>query len=161
MSPTPLGPGLALFNAYSLEHVGGVYEGNLAARPNTRPFILSRSGFAGLQRYGATVWSGDIAPRWSDLKNQIAAGVGFSLSGLPNWTMDIGGYQPEARYLASRRQGPGGVARAQYALVRVRRLLPGVPLARADAVPGDLQPGAGGLGRSPTRWSTTTSCATG
>ena len=99
MSPTPLGPGLAVFNAYSLAHVGGVYDGNLAARPNTRAFILSRSGFAGLQRYGATVWSGDIAPRWADLKNQIAAGVGFSLSGLPNWTMDIGGYQPEARYL--------------------------------------------------------------
>ena len=99
MSPTPLGPGAALFNAYSLEHVGGVYEGNVAARPNTRAFILSRSGFAGLQRYGATVWSGDVAPRWSDLENQIAAGVGFSLSGLPNWTMDIGGYQPESRYL--------------------------------------------------------------
>ena len=99
MSPTPLGPGAALFDAYSLEHVGGVYRGNLASRPNTRPFILSRSGFAGLQRYGAAVWSGDVAPRWSDLKNQIAAGVGFSLSGLPNWTMDIGGYQPESRYL--------------------------------------------------------------
>src|SRR6185437_11769382 len=70
MSPTPLGPGVALFNAYSLEHVGGVYRGNLQARPNTRAFILSRSGFAGLQRYGATVWSGDIAPRWSDLQNQ-------------------------------------------------------------------------------------------
>ncbi|HWF97993.1 MAG TPA: TIM-barrel domain-containing protein [Steroidobacteraceae bacterium] len=99
MSPTPLGPGSALFNAYPLEHVGGVYEGNLRARPNTRVFILSRSGFAGLQRDGAAVWSGDVAPRWSDLKDQIAAGVGFSLSGLPNWTMDIGGYQPEARYL--------------------------------------------------------------
>ncbi|MGH8298421.1 MAG: TIM-barrel domain-containing protein [Steroidobacteraceae bacterium] len=99
MSPTPLGPGAALFNAYALEHVRGVYDGNLAARPDMRVFILSRSGFAGLQRYGAAVWSGDIASRWSDLKNQIAAGVGFSLSGLPNWTMDIGGYQPEARYL--------------------------------------------------------------
>ena len=99
MSPTPLGPGLTQFNAYSLEHVRGVYDGSLASRPNTRVFILSRSGFAGLQRYGATVWSGDIAPRWADLKNQIAAGVGFSLSGLPNWTMDIGGYQPESRYL--------------------------------------------------------------
>ena len=99
MSPTPLGPGLTQFNAYPLEHVRGVYEGNLASRPDTRVFILSRSGFAGLQRYGAAVWSGDIAPRWSDLKNQIAAGVGFSLSGLPNWTMDIGGYQPQARYL--------------------------------------------------------------
>jgi alpha-D-xyloside xylohydrolase len=99
MTPSPLGPGAAVFNAYPLEHVRGVYDGNLRSRPGRRVFILSRSGFAGLQRYGATVWSGDIAPRWSDLKHQIAAGVSFSLSGLPNWTMDIGGYQPEARYL--------------------------------------------------------------
>ena len=99
MTPTPLGPGAALFNAYALEHVCGVYHGNLRFRPNRRAFILSRSGFAGLQRCGAAVWSGDIAPRWSDLKNQIAAGISFSLSGLPNWTMDIGGYQPESRYL--------------------------------------------------------------
>ncbi len=99
MTPTPLGPGAALFNAYALEHVCGVYHGNLRFRPDRRPFILSRSGYAGLQRCGAAVWSGDIAPRWSDMKNQIAAGVGFSLSGLPNWTMDIGGYQPQARYL--------------------------------------------------------------
>lgn len=99
MTPTPLGPGAAIFNAYALEHVRGVYEGSLRSRPGRRVFILSRSGFAGLQRYGAAVWSGDIAPRWSDLKDQIAAGIGFSLSGLPNWTMDIGGYQPQARYL--------------------------------------------------------------
>jgi alpha-D-xyloside xylohydrolase len=99
MTPSPLGPGAAIFNAYPLEHVRGVYDGSLRSRPDRRAFILSRSGFAGLQRYGATVWSGDIAPRWSDLENQIAAGVSFSLSGLPNWTMDIGGYQPQARYL--------------------------------------------------------------
>lgn len=99
MTPNPRGPGAAVFNAYSLEHVCGVYHGNLRFRPHRRVFILSRSGFAGLQRCGAAVWSGDIAPRWSDMKNQIAAGVGFSLSGLPNWTMDIGGYQPETRYL--------------------------------------------------------------
>jgi len=99
MTPTPLGPGAALFNAYALEHVCGVYHGNLRFRPNRRPFILSRSGFAGLQRCGAAVWSGDIAPRWSDMKNQIAAGISFSLSGLPNWTMDIGGYQPQSRYV--------------------------------------------------------------
>ncbi len=99
MTPTPLGPGAALFNAYALEHVCGVYHGNLRFRPDRRAFILSRSGFAGLQRCGAAVWSGDIAPRWSDMKNQIAAGISFSLSGLPNWTMDIGGYQPESRYV--------------------------------------------------------------
>lgn len=99
MTPSPLGPGAAIFNAYALEHVRGVYDGNLRSRPGRRVFILSRSGFAGLQRYGAAVWSGDIAPRWSDLKDQIAAGIGFSLSGLPNWSMDIGGYQPQGRYL--------------------------------------------------------------
>jgi alpha-D-xyloside xylohydrolase len=99
MTPSPLGPGAAIFNAYPLEHVRGVYDGNQRSRPGRRVFILSRSGFAGLQRYGAAVWSGDIAPRWSDLKDQIAAGIGFSLSGLPNWTMDIGGYQPQSRYL--------------------------------------------------------------
>jgi alpha-D-xyloside xylohydrolase len=99
MTPSPLGPGAVIFNAYALEHVRGVYDGNLRSRPGRRVFILSRSGFAGLQRYGAAVWSGDIAPRWSDLKDQIAAGIGFSLSGLPNWTMDIGGYQPQGRYL--------------------------------------------------------------
>jgi alpha-D-xyloside xylohydrolase len=99
MTPSPLGPGAAIFNAYPLEHVRGVYDGSLRSRPDRRVFILSRSGFAGLQRYGAAVWSGDIAPRWSDMKNQIAAGLGFSLSGLPNWTMDIGGYQPQSRYL--------------------------------------------------------------
>ena len=99
MTPSPLGPGAAVFNAYALEHVRGVYDGNLRTHPDRRVFILSRSGFAGLQRYGAAVWSGDIAPRWSDLKDQIAAGIGFSLSGLPNWSMDIGGYQPQAKYL--------------------------------------------------------------
>ena len=99
MTPNPMGPGTAVFNAYALEHVCGVYHGNLRFHPDRRPFILSRSGFAGLQRCGAAVWSGDIAPRWSDMKNQIAAGISFSLSGLPNWTMDIGGYQPESRYL--------------------------------------------------------------
>ena len=99
MTPTPLGPGAAVFNAYALEHVCGVYHGNLRFRPDTRVFILSRSGFAGLQRCAAAVWSGDTASSWSDLKDQIAAGIGYSLSGLPNWTMDIGGYEPRQRYV--------------------------------------------------------------
>jgi alpha-D-xyloside xylohydrolase len=76
-----------------------VYEGSRTANRDKRVFILSRSAFAGLQRNAAANWSGDVAPRWSDLKDQIAAGVGSSLSGLPNWTTDIGGYQPETRYL--------------------------------------------------------------
>jgi alpha-D-xyloside xylohydrolase len=99
MGPTALGPGGELFNSYSLVHTAGVYLGNRASDPGKRVFILSRSGFAGIQRNATANWSGDVAPRWSDLKDQIAAGVSLSLSGVPNWTTDIGGYQPEERYL--------------------------------------------------------------
>ncbi len=69
------------------------------ARPTRkRVFILTRSGFGGMQRNASAVWSGDIASRWDDLYNQIAAGVSVSYSGLPNWTYDIGGFANEARY---------------------------------------------------------------
>ena len=64
--------------------------------------MLFRSGFAGLQRHAAAVWSGDIASRWDDLYNQIGAGVSIGYSGLPNWTFDIGGFANEARYSANK-----------------------------------------------------------
>jgi alpha-D-xyloside xylohydrolase len=99
MEPTARGPAAEFFNSYALMHTEGVYQGARAANKGKRVFILSRSGFAGLQRNAAAVWSGDVAPRWSDLKAQIAAGIGAGFSGLPNWTTDIGGYQPETRYL--------------------------------------------------------------
>ncbi|MGH8263927.1 MAG: TIM-barrel domain-containing protein, partial [Steroidobacteraceae bacterium] len=99
IGPTALGPGAEFFNSYALMHARGVYEGARAADPDKRTFILTRSAFAGLQRYAAATWSGDVAARWSDLGDQIAAGINFSLSGLPNWTTDIGGYAVEERYL--------------------------------------------------------------
>ncbi|HEX7761170.1 MAG TPA: TIM-barrel domain-containing protein, partial [Caulobacteraceae bacterium] len=98
MGPTALGPGAAFFNSYPLVHTQGVFEGERATNPDTRSFILSRSGFAGLQRNGAAVWSGDVVARWSDLADQISAGVNFSMSGIPNWTTDIGGFSVEKRY---------------------------------------------------------------
>jgi alpha-D-xyloside xylohydrolase len=61
-------------------------------------FLLTRSGFAGSQHYSASIWSGDIASRWEDMKAQISAGLNFSMSGLPYWTMDIGGFAVERRY---------------------------------------------------------------
>ena len=64
-----------------------------------RVFILTRSGTAGLQRHAATTWSGDVAARWDDLYRQIAAGTNMSMSGLPNWSFDIGGFAVEPRYL--------------------------------------------------------------
>jgi alpha-D-xyloside xylohydrolase len=98
MGPTAIGSSTDYFNSYALVHSGGVYEGARAARPDKRVFILTRSGFAGIQRNAAAVWSGDIASRWSDLYEQISAGVSIGYSGLPNWTFDIGGFANEARY---------------------------------------------------------------
>ena len=98
IGPTAMGPAENYFNSYPLVHTGGVYEGSRQVSPDKRVFILTRSGFAGLQRHAAAVWSGDIASRWDDLYNQIGAGVSIGYSGLPNWTFDIGGFANEGRY---------------------------------------------------------------
>jgi alpha-D-xyloside xylohydrolase len=98
MTPTALGPAAAVLNAYPLYNAKGIYEGQRAVDPNKRVFILTRSGFAGSQHYGAAIWSGDIASRWENMKDQIAAGVNFSMSGIPYWTMDIGGFAVEHWY---------------------------------------------------------------
>lgn len=98
MTPTALGPAAEYLNAYPLENARGIYEGQRASNPGNRVFILTRSAFAGSQRYAAATWSGDIAARWSDMKTQIAAGINFSMSGIPYWTMDIGGFAVEHRF---------------------------------------------------------------
>jgi alpha-D-xyloside xylohydrolase len=59
---------------------------------------LTRSGFAGQQRYGAASWSGDITSSWTALQKQIPAGLGFSLSGIPYWTVDSGGFAVPGRF---------------------------------------------------------------
>lgn len=86
------------FNAFPLQNAKGIYEGQRSANSKDRVFILTRSAYAGQQRYGAVTWSGDISSRWHDMKDQISAGVNFSLSGLPYWTMDIGGFSVERRF---------------------------------------------------------------
>lgn len=98
MGPTAAGPGAAFFNSFPLVHVEGVYSSLLRFKPDVRPFILTRSAFGGIQRDAAAVWSGDVASRWDDLRDQISAGVNFSMSGVPNWTHDIGGFANEERY---------------------------------------------------------------
>lgn len=98
MSPTALGTAAEYLNAYPLQNAKGIYEGQRSVDPDKRVFLLTRSGYAGSQRYAATIWSGDIATRWEDMKAQISAGINFSLSGLPYWTMDIGGFSVERRY---------------------------------------------------------------
>lgn len=87
-----------VLNAYPLLNAKGIYEGQRQANPDNRVFILTRSAYAGSQSYAAATWSGDIGSRWHDMKAQIAAGVNFSMSGIPYWTMDIGGFAVEPRY---------------------------------------------------------------
>ena len=96
--PTALGPSTEYFNAYALMNAEAIYDGQRSTDNNKRVFLLTRSGFAGLQRYSTATWSGDIATRWEDMKSQISAGLNFSLSGVPYWTMDNGGFCVEKRY---------------------------------------------------------------
>lgn len=98
MNPTYLGTGSRMLNGYALENSEGVYTGQREAAPNQRVFILTRSGFAGQQRYSAAVWSGDITSTWTAMAKQIAAGLGASVSGLPYWTMDTGGYTMQRKF---------------------------------------------------------------
>ena len=70
------------------------YHGSLAARPNQRPFSLHRTGYAGMQRYGGWVWSGDIFTLWDTLAAHVPIGVNFSLSATPFWGSDTGGFTP-------------------------------------------------------------------
>ncbi len=98
MGPTAIGPAEQYFNSFPLMNAKAFYDGWTSFKPDVRPFLLTRSGFGGLQRYSSAIWSGDIASRWFDLKAQISAGVNASMSGIPNWTHDIGGFALEDRY---------------------------------------------------------------
>lgn len=102
--PTALGPSAQYFNAYALMNAEAIYNGQRNVDPDRRVFLLTRSGFAGLQRYSTATWSGDIATRWEDMKAQIAAGLNFAVSGIPYWTMDIGGFCVEDRYVKGQRE---------------------------------------------------------
>lgn len=98
MQPLHSGTAAEYLNAYPLLNAQGIYEGQRQTDTGKRVFLLTRSAFAGSQRYAASVWSGDIGARWEDMRTQITAGLNYSLSGLPYWTMDIGGFATEQRY---------------------------------------------------------------
>ena len=106
MHPTAMGTGARMLNAYPLVNSEAIYEGQRQAASNQRVFILTRSGFAGEQRYAAAVWSGDTSCTWTAMRAQITAGLGFCLSGMPYWTMDIGGFSVPSRFSA-RKPKPG------------------------------------------------------
>ena len=84
--------GAAVANLFPLMTTAAVYEGQRHESDRKRVFILSRSAFAGSQRNAAAVWSGDVNSDWTFFKRQIPAGLNYSLSGMPYWTTDIGGF---------------------------------------------------------------------
>jgi len=89
---TYLGSFRKVRNAFPLMTVGGVYQHQRSVTSDKRVFILTRSAFAGQQRYGANTWSGDVVASWDALRQQISAGLNFSLSDIPYWNSDIGGF---------------------------------------------------------------------
>ncbi len=89
---TYLGSFRKVRNAFPLMTVGGIYDHQRSVTSDKRVFILTRSAFAGQQRYGANTWSGDVTASWDALRNQISAGLNFSLSNIPYWNSDIGGF---------------------------------------------------------------------
>jgi alpha-D-xyloside xylohydrolase len=95
---TAMGTASRVFNGYALLNSEGVYLGQRGAAPNQRVFILTRSGYAGEQRYGTSSWSGDITSTWTAMAKQIPAGLGFSIAGVPYWTQDVGGYTMQDKF---------------------------------------------------------------
>lgn len=101
MVPTAAGRVETEMNAYPLLTTGAVHDGQRAEAPNQRVVILTRSAYAGQQRNAAATWSGDISSTWTAMRKQIPAGLGFSLSGIPYWTMDTGGFAVPPRWSAA------------------------------------------------------------
>lgn len=87
-----IGNGALYANIYPLMHAANMYEHWRATTENKRVMLLSRSGFAGMQREGAFIWSGDIYSTYLSLQRQLPAGLNYALAGMPYWTTDIGGY---------------------------------------------------------------------
>ena len=103
--PTALGTSTEYFNAYSTVNADAIYNGQRSVWKGKvnepRVFLLTRSGFAGEQRYSTATWSGDIGTRWEDMRAQMTAGLNYSISGIPFWGMDQGGFCVENRYMAA------------------------------------------------------------
>lgn len=85
-------PGERLQNVYPLYVTKTVYEGLRRDAPDKRAFILTRSGFSGQQRYAAAVWTGDVGNDWETMRRQVTAGLNYSITGMPWWTFDAGGF---------------------------------------------------------------------
>jgi alpha-D-xyloside xylohydrolase len=89
---TAAGNGSRYANLFPFLTTQAIYDGQRAATDGKRVFILTRSAFAGMQHHAAAAWSGDTAANFITLKRQIPAGLNYSMTGLPYWTTDVGGF---------------------------------------------------------------------
>ena len=89
---TFLGEAQRVRNIYPLLHSSNFKQLLDEVRPGKRHYMLTRCAWAGQQRYGTAVWSGDIPATMDELRLQITAGLNFTATGIPYWTTDIGGY---------------------------------------------------------------------
>ena len=101
ITPNALGSSTEYLNAYALVNAEAIYEGQRSVDPDKRVFLLTRNGFAGLQRYSTASWSGDIGTSWEDFRMQAAAGLNYSMSGIPFWGMDIGGFSVMSKFYSA------------------------------------------------------------
>jgi alpha-D-xyloside xylohydrolase len=123
-----IGSGARYLNAYSLMHSKGMYENQRLTTDKKRVVNLTRSAFAGQQKYATITWSGDVVATWDVFKNQIPAGLNFCMSGLPYWTTDIGGFFVQSAQVGSLGRGEwfrngdfdGGIADDHYKEFYVR-----------------------------------------
>jgi alpha-glucosidase (family GH31 glycosyl hydrolase) len=82
-----------------LNRIRMYWEGSQMWRPDERPYALHRNGYAGMARYGAFLWSGDVYSTWETLKTHVPVAVNTGLSGIPYWGTDIGGFVPTPEFL--------------------------------------------------------------
>jgi alpha-glucosidase len=84
-------PHLEIHNVYGMQNARGTYEGQLALRPDARPFVMARASFAGGQRY-STTWTGDNSSTWNHLRMTVPQIVNLGLSGFSLSGADVGGF---------------------------------------------------------------------
>ena len=83
---------LEMSNSYGLYHAMTIWDGLRSKRPDKRVVNLTRSGWAGSQKYGTILWSGDVSASWECLRRQVRAGLQMASSGMPYWTLDAGAF---------------------------------------------------------------------
>ena len=133
-------------NAFGRYHAQGVFEGQNGSGDPRRVVNLTRSGWAGSQKYGAIFWSGDISASWESLKNQVRAGLQMAASGMPYWTLDAGAFfVKEGRNWDWHGDYPEGICDAYKKLyVRWMEYAAYLPMFRAHGTDVEREPWAFG-----------------